>query len=147
MLARGWPSERSDVPDYPIPYYDIRDELVAQGDIVFKGQQLVVPAALRKELKEVTHVSHIGIEACIRRVRDTLYWPQMSKEYIRKCDVCMSYRNVPSKEPLQPHKFVARPWSKVGADLCQLDGRMLFVIPDYYSNLRFLQGMAFPMSL
>ena len=75
MLARGWPSERSDVPDCLIQYYDIRDELAAQGDIVFKGQQLVVPAALHKELMEVTHGSHIGIEACIRRVRDTLYWP------------------------------------------------------------------------
>ena len=137
MLARGWPSERSDVPDSLIPYYDIRDELVAQGDIIFKGQQLVVPAALCKELMEITHGSHIGIEACIRRARDTLYWPRMStelKEYIRKCDVCMSYRNAPSKEPLQPHEFVARPWSKVGADLCQLDGRMLFVISDCYSN-------------
>ena len=66
MLARGWPSERSDVPDCLIPYYDIRDKLVARGDIVFKGQQLVVPAALRKELMEVTHGSHIGIEACIQ---------------------------------------------------------------------------------
>ena len=56
------------------------------------------------------------------------------KEYIRKCDVCMSYRNAPSKEPLQPHEFVARPWSKVRAELCQLDGRMLFVISDFYSN-------------
>ena len=53
-------------------YFSIRDQLTVQGDLVFKGQQLVMPALLRKELMEVTHATHIGIEGCIRRARDTL---------------------------------------------------------------------------
>ena len=32
------------------PYYDSRDELTVQGDLVFKGHQLVVPLCLRKEM-------------------------------------------------------------------------------------------------
>ena len=31
-------------------------------------------------------------------------------------------------------KFVARPWGKVGADLCDFQGRTLLVVSDYYSN-------------
>ena len=31
------------------PYFDVRDVLTVQNEFVFKGQPLVVPAALRKE--------------------------------------------------------------------------------------------------
>ena len=137
MTQRGWPANRSDVPPCLLPYFDIRDELVVQGMIVFKGHQLVVPAALRKEMMAATHNRHIGIEACIRHARESLYWPRMTvelKEYIQHCDVCLAHRNEQGKELLAQHDFAARPWSKVAADLCQLEGRTLLVISDYYSN-------------
>lgn len=137
VILNGWPSKRADVHQSLYSYYDIRDELTVQGDLVFKGQQLVVPAAMRKELMAVTHASHIGIEASIRRARDSLFWPRMTtelKEYITKCEVCLAHRSAQTKEPLLQHEFVARPWSKVGADLCDHDGRTLLVVSDYYSN-------------
>lgn len=46
----------------------------------------------------------------------------------------MKYRDTPSKEPLQSHDVEARPWAKVGADLCDLQGRTLLVSVDYFSN-------------
>ena len=56
------------------------------------------------------------------------------KEYIQHCDVCLAHRNEHGKEPLAQHDFAARPWSKIVADLCQLEGRTLLVISDCYSN-------------
>ena len=113
----------------------MRDVLTVQDELVFKGQLLVVPAALQNELA-VVHSSHIGIEGCIRRARDTLYWPRMAtelREYISKCDVCLAHRTKQAKEPLLQHEVVARPWSKVAADLCDLDSRTC-LMSDYYSN-------------
>ena len=57
-----------------------------------------------------------------------------SKEYIGKCDICMAQQAIPGKELLQQQNFVARPWSKVGADLCHLQGHTLLLLCDYYSN-------------
>ena len=129
--------QTTDVPESIRPYYDSRDELTVQGNLVFKGQQLVVPVAVRSQLMAVAHASHIGIEGCIRRLRDCLYWPRMTtqmKDYVSKCDICASHRSAPPRESLRQHDFAARPWSKVGADLCELQGRTLLVICDYYSN-------------
>ena len=128
---------RSNLDQCLYPFYDMRDELTIQEELIFKGQQLVVPASLRKELMVVIHASHIGIDACIRRARDSLYWPRMAtelKEYISRFDVCLAHRSSPSKEPLLQHEVLARPWSKIGADLCELNGRTLLVMVDYYSN-------------
>ena len=136
-ILRGWPNSKTEVPEIVHTYYDIRDKLTFQDDLVFKGQQVVVPVALRKEMMHTCHASHIGIEGCVRRARESLYWPRMStelKEYISKCDVCMSHRASPSKEPLQQHEFAPCPWNKVGADLCDFYGRTLLVVCDYYSN-------------
>ena len=83
------------------------------------------------------HASHIGIDGCIRQARDTLYWPRMSadlKEYISKCDICLAHQTSPGKEPSLQHEVIERPWAKVGVDLCELHGRTLLVVCDYYSN-------------
>ena len=88
-------------------------------------------------MTELIHSTHIGTEGCLRRARDIMYWPRMGtqlKDYVSKCDVCTTHRPQQSKEPIQQHEFAARPWSKVGADLCDLKGRTLLVVSDYYSN-------------
>ena len=56
------------------------------------------------------------------------------KDWVSKCDICLSHRTRPSKEPLLQHSFVARPWSKVAADLLEFDNHILLVVVDYFSN-------------
>ena len=51
-----------------------------------------------------------------------------------KCDICLAHRASPGKEPLLQHEFIARPWSKICADLCEVHGHTLLVVCDYYSN-------------
>ena len=38
------------------------------------------------------------------------------------------------KELLLQHEITARPWSKVGTDMCESNGRTLLVMCDYYGN-------------
>ena len=131
VIQCGWPERKSDVPMCLRPYFDLRDELVVQGNLIFKGSRLVVPACMRKELMSVVHAIHLGIEGCLRRVRECLSLPMMAsdvKDYVSECDVCLAHRTSQNKEPLLQHEVVARPWAKIAADLCELHRRTLLVV-------------------
>ena len=149
-IRAGWPEHKSQVSESVVAYYDVRDELTVQDSLVFKGPLIVIPNTLRKEMIELVHSTHIGTEGCLRRARDIMYWPRMSmqlKDYVSKCDVCMAHRPQQSKEPIQQHEFAARPWSRVGADLCELKGRTLLVVSDYYSNYIEVEKISNPTTL
>jgi len=136
-IRQGWPASKSSLPEIVHPYFDVRDELTVQDGLVFKGSQLIIPYSLRRRMMEMIHDTHIGIDGCIRRARECMYWPRMStelREFISKCEVCLAHRPEQTKEPLEQHQFAARPWNKIGADLCELNGRTLLVVSDYYSN-------------
>ena len=111
-ITDGWPASKSDVPECVHTYFDFRDELTVQEQLVFKGDRLVIPTSLRKEMTALVHTMHIGVEGCIRRARETMYWPRVTtelKEYIAKCDVCLAHRASSAKEPLLQHEFGGGP--------------------------------------
>ena len=137
VIALGWPDTRQEVPDLVRPYFNYRDELHAEDGMLFKGNRIIVPKSLRKKMLDVTHQGHIGLEGCLRRMREALFWPGMAsdlKALVQQCDACLSVRDSPPKEPLLSHNFAPRPWSKVGADLFYFDNRTFLVMVDYYSN-------------
>ena len=85
----------------------------------------------------VAHATHIGIEGSLRCVRECLFWPRMAsdvKDYVSKCDVCLAHLTSHTKKPLLQHEVIARPWAKLAAYLCELHGRTLLVVTDYFSN-------------
>ena len=119
------------------PYWNYRDEISCQDGILLKGTRVIIPATMRPEMLRIIHSSHLGIDKCKRRARDVIYWPGMSaqiEDMVSSCTICSRYQRSNPKEPLLPHSPVHRPWEKVGADLCVLDGRTYLVLVDYYSN-------------
>lgn len=53
--------------------HTFRDELVIYNDLVNKGRRLVIPKALRADMKEKLHSTHMSIESSLRRARDCIY--------------------------------------------------------------------------
>ena len=60
-VTRGWPVERSKVPEAIRPYFAFRDEIVYCNDLLFRGNQLVVPKVMQAEMLSRIHESHQGI--------------------------------------------------------------------------------------
>ena len=125
-VLEGWPSTLDEVPAQVKPYFQFRDNITSQNGLLFKGERLIVPAKLRKEMMERVHSSHLGTEGCLRRAREVFYWPRMNaefKDFSLKCDICNLYKPVQPREPLMPHEIPSRPWQKVGTDLFLFDQR------------------------
>ena len=137
VIRHSWPLRKEDVPVKVRDYFPFRDELTMQNRLIFKGERLVVPTSLREEMTEKLHSSHTGIQGCLRRARETLYWPGMNKkveDYIAKCSTCNSYKSEQAKEPMISHHIPTRPWEKVGMDLFKLNNRDFLINVDHYSN-------------
>ena len=54
IILRGWPDDRSQLPEQATPYFSMRDELSLHDGVIFCGQRIVVPVSLRKGLKTKT---------------------------------------------------------------------------------------------
>ena len=103
VILTGWPADKKSVPAVLNPYYSYRDELSMYDGLTFRGERLVIPHSLRYQTIKQLHSSHFGINACLRRTRECLFWPSMSaeiKEYITQCEICSQYSAKQAKETL-----------------------------------------------
>ena len=136
-IFKGWPNERADLPENLRPYFSFKDEMTVQDGVILRGERVVIPSAMRKEMKDKLHAGHLGINSCLRRAREIIFWPNMSAEirqYIESCDICASFSRKQSEEPLIMHEVPQRPWQKVGIDIYTIENRNYLVTVDYYSQ-------------
>ncbi|XP_060734892.1 uncharacterized protein K02A2.6-like [Tachysurus vachellii] len=136
-IQEGWPMSKNDLPKDIAHFHSFQEELSAQSGIVFRGERVVIPDALRGDIVQRIHSSHLGIEGCLRRARECVYWLGMNdqiKTFIGKCDICRSMDVKQQKETLWSHELPSTPWSKVGTDIFTLDNRNYLITVDYLSD-------------
>ena len=80
VILKGWPGDKTCLPSQIHPYFPYRDELTAQDGLLFCGERVIIPSNLRQTMKERVHSSHLGIEGCLRRARECLFWPNMNAD-------------------------------------------------------------------
>jgi transposase InsO family protein len=136
VIFRGWPNKQDLDPELK-PFWEHRDELSTCNGIITRGQRIYIPVNKRKHVLHNLHRSHLGITRTKQLARDTVYWPSMNsdiEEYISRCETCLQHRNNQPKEPMIPHQLPMTPWSKVGTDLFEFQGKSYLILVDYYSN-------------
>ena len=137
LIVQGWPTHRTDLSPEVKDYWNIRGELHIAGDLIFRGEQLVIPPGLRKEMLDLVHQGHLGMDKCKNRAKRSMAWPGMTtqiEQMIADCDVCLKYQKKNAKEPMIPHSIPDRPWAKVGMDIFTINGQDYLLIVDYYSK-------------
>ena len=119
------------------PYYSVSDELSSYDGLVFRGEQLVAPQGPEADIKRELHASHAGVEGCLRRAREIVYWPSMNSElrhWISTWEPCRLFETSHGKETLMNQEVSQRSCEKVAVDLFTLDQKDYLVTVDYYDS-------------
>jgi hypothetical protein len=130
QIRMGWPDDKADLPPSIVPYATFADEVVVGDGLVFKGARVVVPYGARQAMLTKLHSSHIGLNGCQRRARETFYYPGVTadiKKLIAACEVCSRFQTEQQREPMLSHEIPTRPWQAVGVDIFT-DGNIDYLV-------------------
>jgi len=125
------------IPENLKHYWNLRAEIAYEEGLLFLGERLIVPKKLREQILKDLHEGHIGIERTIRKARQALYWPKMSRDieqHISQCPICEKFFKRNYKAPLIPHEIPEIPFSKLGADILDFAGKPYLIVVDYLST-------------
>ena len=137
LKSPHWPEQKSDLTPDVKPYFTFLEEMAIVDGIILKGERVVIPESMRREMLGIIHESHLGMVKCKQLARDVLYWPGLNKQIedlVSRCATCQKYRRKQQKEPLLPTEVPHRPWQIVATDLFDLDGHKYLILTDYYSE-------------
>ena len=119
-------------------YKAIRDELWIMGQLVMRGNKVVMPEKLWKQTIQLAHESHQGMVRTKSRLREKVWWPNLDKQVeklIRACYRCQLVGPRPKPEPIRSTPLPQGPWSEIAVDLLEIPKKgHLLVVVDYHSK-------------
>ncbi|KAJ0169313.1 hypothetical protein K1T71_015197 [Dendrolimus kikuchii] len=136
-VLKGWPRNRRDVNENIKVFWPYREQLNYLAGIIFKGDRVFIPSALRAEMLSRVHEGHLGIERCKRRAREVMFWPGLSEDVertVRRCTACALHAPPARRQPLLQHTVPALPWHKLASDTFEYKKKSYVVLVDYFSN-------------
>ena len=135
-IHMGWPSDCRMLPQELHTFWNYREDLSMENRLITKGARLLIPSTLRKKVLEQIHDGHLGIEKCMLKARDSVFWPGISNdicETVEKCGICQASskaaKPVGNVSDVPPHT-----WHILGTDLFYWNKVDCLVVRDYFSK-------------
>ena len=92
VMKAGWPKSKQDCPETVQPFWDSRHDLAVVQNILVKGNRVVIPKSMQKDVFHKLHSTHQGMDRMKRRARQSCYWPRMTiqiETMVKKCNECL----------------------------------------------------------
>ena len=135
-IHMGWPIDHRMLPHELHTFWNYREDLSMENGLITKGASLLIPSTLRRKVLEQIHDGHLGIEECMLKARDSVFWPGISndiQETVEKCGICQASskaaKPVGNVSDVPPHA-----WHTLGTDLFYWKKMDYLVIRDYFSK-------------
>ena len=112
--------------------------MTIEDGLLLKGTCIIVPQTLHKEMIQLLHTGHLGLEKCLNRAKQSMYWPSLyneSKDLIMNCTTSLKFsaQKPTSNKHHAGHEIPVHPWSKLASDIFYFEGDSYLLIVDYTS--------------
>ena len=102
-ILEGW-LDKYKISDSLKSYWNFGGELSVVGNLILKSTRILIPSSLRLEVLDKINQGHHGIVKCRARAKQSVWWPELSKEIqdmVQGCRVCLQHK-VNTPESLVP---------------------------------------------
>ena len=144
-IHEGWPQSRTDCPRQLLEFWNFRQEISKEDEILYKNHRLIVPHSERLKTLKVLHLDHYATDKMQLRALETVYWPGTNKDIVKQyqiCKTCIKHSKSQRHEPLQSHPTPEVPWRTVATDLFELKNSKYLLLVDYYSRFPVLHKLS-----
>ena len=93
-ISTGFPCDKNLLTDLH-EFWLHKEMLSIESGLITCGNRIIVPRAMQPGMLQYIHQGHQGKERCLLRIRNTVFWPQMTydiQQLIEKCMICQEYR-------------------------------------------------------
>ena len=119
-------------------YKALSEELWVLGQLVLRGNRIVMPESLWKNTIALAHEGHQGMTRTKARLREKVWWPNMDKQvenFVKSCHPCQLVGPRSKTEPIRSTTLPEVPWGDIAVDLLEIPGgNHLLVVVDNYSR-------------
>lgn len=78
-VEEGWP-ENGRLKGELRRYAPLAAEITVQRDILMRGNRLIIPEVMRKDILQKIHEGHLGVVKCRERAKQSVWWPRVSTD-------------------------------------------------------------------
>ncbi|XP_055622409.1 uncharacterized protein K02A2.6-like [Toxorhynchites rutilus septentrionalis] len=125
--------------DLPLAFRMIFTELCRLGDILLRGDRIVIPQQLQQRVLHLAHEGHPGIRVMKGHLRASVWWPKMDQHvesFVKECRGCTLVTTPNPPEPMIRKQLPTRAWEQIAVDFLGPlpEGENLLVCVDYFSR-------------
>ena len=136
-ILNGFPNHRSQLPDHCKCYWNVREHLTLDDDLIVNGCRLLIPTKMRKQVLSQLHEAHQGSVRTKQRACLLVYWPGINNDMdntILTCKQCQYHLLSNTKDPIIQKPTPEWLFQEIAVDLCSYAGRTYLIIVDCYQQ-------------
>lgn len=120
-------------------WQNLSGEFSIENGLIVRGCRLYIPPPLRDRILCAGHEGHPGKNKLLQRLREKVWWPEMTKDVETKtksCTPCVLVSSQQPQIPLKMRKMPSTPWCQLAMDFTEVREfkKELLVIIDYHSR-------------